>query len=359
VIVTGGAGFIGSSVVDALVAQSAKVLVLDDLSCGDVANLRDALNSGARIEAVDIRNGQAVLEHFRRFRPDIAVHLAAQIDVRVSMGEPARDASINVLGALNLFEAACAFGVRRVVNTSTGGAIYGVADVVPTSETAPAAPVSAYGLSKFTAERYARWFREAKNLDVVTLRYGNVYGPRQDPRGDAGVVAVFCRRLLAGSPITIYGDGTQTRDYVYVGDVVAANLVAAFAPSPATPELNIGSGTEVSVLELAEQVAVAVGLPRSELVVEFAPARPGELARSCLDITRARRELRLAPPTPLSEGLARTVAWARSCGATRNSGRTHTSDPAIGFTSVGHRNRMDVRARATPTLGRRGGGDRH
>ena len=313
-VVTGGAGFIGSHLVDALVDAGAQVLVVDDLSRGLLANLEPALSRGARLARVDIRDGPAVDEAFRTFGPELVFHLAAQIDVRVSMDEPARDAAVNVLGSTHVFAAAHAVGARRVVNTSTGGAIYGESEVVPTSEAVPPDPVSAYGLSKLTAERYARWFQRWRGLDVVTLRYGNVYGPRQDPRADAGVIAIFCDRVLAGCRPTVYGDGRQTRDYVFVADIVAANLAAARAVEPAHGEYNVGSGAEVTVLELVRAVAAAAGVDPVDFEPDFAPARPGELVRSCLDVTRARRDLGLSSPTPLPEGLARTLAWVRLAG---------------------------------------------
>ncbi len=313
-VVTGGAGFIGSNVVDGLVDAGAEVLVVDDLSRGSRANLELALSRTARLIELDVRDGLAVDEAFRSFRPELVFHLAAQIDVRVSMDEPARDAAVNVLGSVNVFAAAHAAGVRRVVNTSTGGAIYGESAVVPTSEAVAADPVSAYGLSKLTAERYARWFHRMHGLDVVTLRYGNVYGPRQDPRCDAGVIAIFCDRVLAGRRPTIYGDGRQTRDYVFVADIVAANLATARAVVPAHREYNVGTGTEVTVLELARAVAAAAGVDPVDFEPDFVPARPGELLRSCLDVTRARSGLGLPPPTPLPEGLARTLDWVRSVG---------------------------------------------
>ncbi|HKR49722.1 MAG TPA: NAD-dependent epimerase/dehydratase family protein [Pseudonocardiaceae bacterium] len=311
-VVTGGAGFIGSHLVDALIDDGADVLVVDDLSRGLLANLEPALDRGARLAKLDVRDGFAVDEAFRSFRPELVFHLAAQIDVRTSMDEPARDAAVNVLGSVNVFSAAHAAGARRVVNTSTGGAIYGVAAVVPTSETVAADPVSAYGLSKLTAERYARWFRRTRGLDVVTLRYGNAYGPRQDPRCDAGVIAIFCDRVLTGRRPTIYGDGRQTRDYVFVGDIVSANLATARAAEPAHGEYNVGTGTEVTVLELVGAVAAAAGVDPVDFEPDFAPARPGELVRSCLDVTRARCDLGLPLSTPLPEGLARTLDWVRT-----------------------------------------------
>lgn len=311
-VVTGGAGFIGSTIVDALVDHGAQVLVLDNLSRGTRDHLSEAQGRGARLVELDVRDGAALQEAFQCFRPELVFHLAAQIDVQVSMERPARDAAVNVLGSVNVFAAAHAVGVCRVVNISTGGAIYGATRVVPTSEDVPADPVSAYGLSKLTAERYARWFRRMRGLDVVTLRYSNVYGPRQDPRGDSGVIAIFCERVLTGRRPIVYGDGRQTRDFVFVNDIAAATLAAATAGELPHGEYNVGTGTEVSVLQLAQAVAAAAGADPAAFEPEFAPARPGELLRSCLDVTRAQRELGLPPPTPLSEGLAHTLKALRS-----------------------------------------------
>ncbi|MGH3826853.1 MAG: NAD-dependent epimerase/dehydratase family protein [Pseudonocardiaceae bacterium] len=311
-VVTGGAGFIGSTVVDALVCAGAEVLVLDDLSRGRERYLRDAVAAGTRFERVDIRDGAAVRTAVIGFAPDVLFHLAAQIDVRASMVEPARDAAVNVVGSVNVFAAALAAGAVRVVNTSTGGAIYGETTVVPTPETEPARPLSAYGLSKRTVEEYGAWFHSAHDLDVVTLRYGNVYGPRQDPAGDAGVIALFCDRVLAGGRPTVFGDGKQTRDYVFVGDVVAANLAAATASALGNDRYNIGTGIEVSVLELVDAVATAAGIAPESFTPDFRPARPGEVSRSCLDVSRARTELDLPESTPLAAGLRVTLDWVRT-----------------------------------------------
>lgn len=310
-VVTGGAGFIGSTIVDRLVEEGADVLVLDDLSSGRTANLAAALAAGTRLTQVDVRDAGAVEQEMRAFAPDVVFHLAAQIDVRTSMTDPARDAGINVLGSINVFSAAHAAGARRVVNTSTGGAIYGVTDVIPTPETVVPDPPSGYGTSKLTAERYGRWFRRSRGLEVVTLRYGNVYGPRQDPRGDAGVIAIFCAAALDGRTPTIYGDGRQTRDYVFVGDVAAANVAAGTAGELAHDVYNIGTGTEVSLLDLLSALS---GLTGSTIEPAFADARAGELLRSCLDVTRARAELDLPPGTDLATGLRATVDWVRSLG---------------------------------------------
>jgi UDP-glucose 4-epimerase len=311
-VVTGGAGFIGSTIVDGLVAAGAEVLVVDDLSSGSLRNLDGAMSAGARLERVDVRDSGLLRDVVTAFGPEVVFHLAAQIDVRSSMADPARDAGINVVGSVNVFAAALAAGARRVVNTSTGGAIYGVTDVVPTPETEPAQPLAAYGLSKRVAEKYGAWFRAAHGLDVTTLRYGNVYGPRQDFAGDAGVIARFCDRVLAKERPTVFGDGSQTRDYVFVSDIVAANLAAAAAPVLTHDTYNVGTGTEVSVLELVAAVAEAAGVEPAQFAPELRPARPGEVLRSCLDVSRARTDLGLAAPTPLAAGLAATLDWVRS-----------------------------------------------
>ena len=312
-LVTGGAGFIGSHLVDALLDRGDEVTVVDDLSTGRRQNLDSALARGAGLHEVDIRDAERVGTVLSGARPDIVFHLAAQIDVRKSIEDPAWDASINVGGTINVLEAARRAGVKRVVNTSTGGAIYGVADVVPTPESAQPRPMAAYGQSKFCAEAYCGWSERLYGLSAVTLRYGNVYGPRQDPHGEAGVVAIFCGALLAGERPTVFGDGRQTRDYVYVGDVVAANLAAAAHPE-AHGSYNIGTGTEASVLQVITALREAAGLGDGDFEPEFAAPRTGELQRSWLDVSRARAELGFTADTDLAAGMKPTLEWARAVG---------------------------------------------
>jgi UDP-glucose 4-epimerase len=310
-LVTGGAGFIGSHLVDALLDRGDEVAVVDDLSTGKRENLAGALARGAELHEVDIRDAPALRDVVAARRPDIVFHLAAQMDVRKSIEDPAWDAGINVVGTINVLEASRLTDVRRVVNTSTGGAIYGDVDVMPTPESVPPRPMSAYGQSKFCAEAYCGWFERLYGLSSVTLRYGNVYGPRQDPHGEAGVVAIFCGKLLAGERPRIFGDGRQTRDYTYVGDIVAANLAAAAHPE-AHGAYNAGTGVEASVLEVVAALREAAGV--DEFEPEFAPARAGELQRSSLDVTRARAELGFSAETDLVSGLRPTLEWARAVG---------------------------------------------
>src|SRR3954470_24870070 len=278
-LVTGGAGFIGSNLVDALLERGDEVTVIDNLSTGRESNLEQALGNGARLERADIRDGEAMRSLVGDVKPEVVFHLAAQIDVRKSVADPAFDARTNVEGTVNLLEAAREHGVHRFVNTSSGGAIYGVQDVLPTPETATPAPMAPYGASKACAEVYCGLFERLHGMSVASVRYGNVYGERQDPLGEAGVIAIFCGKLLAGERATIFGDGRQTRDYVYAGDVVTANLAAA--ESDATGGFNIGTGQETDVLEIARILGVEY---------ELAPARLGELERSSIDVTRAREE---------------------------------------------------------------------
>jgi UDP-glucose 4-epimerase len=311
-LVTGGAGFIGSNLVDALIGGGAEVVVVDDLSSGRRSNLDDALSAGARLELLDVRQADALMELFAQARPEVVFHLAAQIDVRRSVQDPAHDAAVNVLGMIAVLEAARRAGVRRLVNTSTGGGLYGEADRLPTPESHAIKPLAPYGASKHAAEGYCELYARLHGLSTISLRYGNVYGPRQDAQGEAGVVAVFCGRLLAGEPLVIYGDGRQTRDWVEVSDVVAANLKAA--GSSLTGSLNIGHGRETSVLELLDALRAlerfaGAGEPR------FEPPRPGEVRRSCLDVARARRELGWEPRVGLQEGLRRTLAWLEAAGS--------------------------------------------
>jgi len=310
-LVTGGAGFIGSHLVDALVDRGDEVSVVDDLSTGRRENLDDALGRGARLHDVDIRERAALLEVMQAARPEIVFHLAAQIDVRKSIADPAWDAGINVVGTVNVLETSRLAGVRRVINTSTGGAMYGEVDVMPTPETVPPRPMAAYGQSKFCAEAYCGWYERLYGLSSVTLRYGNVYGPRQDPHGEAGVVAIFCGQLLEGARPRIFGDGLQTRDYVYVGDIVEANFAAAAHPQ-ARGSYNTGTGVESSVLDVVAALREAAGMGADEFQPEFAPARAGELQRSWLDVTRARAELGFTAGTDLVSGLRPTLEWARA-----------------------------------------------
>jgi UDP-glucose 4-epimerase len=305
-LVTGGAGFIGSNLVDGLLARRDTVTVIDDLSTGRRDNLQQAEQQGARLTDVDIRDADAVSQAIGEAKPDVIFHLAAQIDVRRSVADPAFDARTNVEGTVNVLTAAQAQGVRRVVNTSTGGAIYGEGRQIPAPESHPVAPEAPYGLSKFCAEQYCEIFTRLHGLSTVSLRYGNVYGPRQDPLGEAGVIAIFCGKLLEGGTPRIFGDGKQTRDYVYVGDVVDANLRAA--ASDATGPINIGRGVQTSVLDIVE------GLARHSdngFAPDHAPERPGEVQHIALDPSRAREELGWEAKVDLDEGLDRTLASLR------------------------------------------------
>jgi UDP-glucose 4-epimerase len=304
-LVTGGAGFIGSNLVDALLARGDEVTVVDDLSTGRRENLDGALAAGATLLEVDIREGAALREVVVERRPETIFHLAAQIDVRKSVANPAFDASINVGGTANVLEAARTAGVGRVVFSSTGGAIYGEGEgqELPLREDAPLAPEAPYGQSKFAGEGYLALYERLYGLSGVSLRLGNVYGPRQDPLGEAGVVAIFCGRLQSGERPTVYGDGRQTRDYIYVGDVVAAMLAAA--QSEASGAFNVGTGIETNVLELVERLAELGGAEGFE--PEFAPPRTGEVQRIAIDPGRAGRELGWRAETGLGEGLRLTL----------------------------------------------------
>ena len=304
-LVTGGAGFIGSNLVDALVARGDRVAIVDNLSTGKRSNVEGAIAGGAELHVADVTDARAVAEIFAASRPEVVFHLAAQIDVRHSVENPADDANTNVLGTIRVFQAALANGARRIVNTSTGGGLYGDADVLPTPEDYPIRPLAPYGQGKYAAEGYCELYTRLHGLATVSLRYGNVYGPRQDARGEAGVVAIFCGHLVEGRRPTVFGDGRQTRDWVEVSDVARANLLAA--ETDISGAVNIGHGQETSVLELIDALNDAsergtLGEPR------FAPARLGEVSRSCLDVTRANRELDWKPTVNLHDGLRRILA---------------------------------------------------
>jgi UDP-glucose 4-epimerase len=299
-LVTGGAGFIGSNLVDALIARGDRVAVIDNLSTGRRENLSGALERGVKLDLVDLRDPAAVAAAVEPARPEVIFHLGAQIDVRHSVREPTDDAMTNVVGTVAVLEAARNAGVRRVVNSSSGGAAYGETDAVPTSEDHPVRPMSPYGQSKYLAESYCELYARIHGLSTISLRYSNVYGPRQDPHGEGGVVAIFCGCLVDGRRPTVFGDGRQTRDWIEVSDVVSANLLAADSELPGA--VNIGRGEETSVLDLIATLnEVSDNGQLAE--PEFAPERQGEVRRSCLDVGRARRQLGWEAGVSLPEGL--------------------------------------------------------
>jgi len=302
ILVTGGAGFIGSHVVDAYVAAGHEVVVVDDLSTGK----RENLNRQARFVEADILD-PATAELIRQERPDVVNHHAAQIDVRRSMADPRYDVDVNLGGLVNLLAAAARAGVRHVLFASSGGAAYGETDRIPTPEDEPTRPVSVYGASKAASELFLGVWRASHGITFTALRYGNVYGPRQDPHGEAGVVAIFAGRLLDGQPCTVNGDGTQTRDYVYVEDVARANLLAAEKRYDGA--LNVGTGVETDVNRIYRVLADAAGVAGEPA---HGPAKPGEQLRSCIDPSAAGRILGWRPEVSIEVGLRRTLEWFRA-----------------------------------------------
>jgi UDP-glucose 4-epimerase len=301
-LVTGGAGFIGSTLVDRLLREGWQVDVVDNLSTGSLANLEGASQSSAfAFHEIDL-TVDTLADLVARVRPDVVFHLAAQMDVRVSVARPMFDATVNILGSLNLLEAACAAGVRKVVFASSGGTIYGETETIPTSEDAAQHPESPYGVAKKSVVDYLYYYRAQRGLEYTALALANVYGPRQDPHGEAGVVAIFAGLLLSGDQAVIFGDGSQTRDFVFVDDVVDAFVRAADRADGML--LNVGTGVETSVRELYEVMAGVTGVtaaPRHD-----AP-RTGELQRNALDAHRATTELGWTPQVSLRDGVARTL----------------------------------------------------
>jgi UDP-glucose 4-epimerase len=300
-LVTGGAGFIGSHITDALIDAGHSVTVIDDLSRGR----REQVNAGATFVQLDITSpelGAAVADA----RPEVVFHAAAQIDVRESVRDPLHDADVNVVGTVNVLRASVDAGTRRVVFASSGGAIYGDTDVIPTPEDHPCRPESPYGTAKLCAEAYGGTFSRQAGLEFVALRYANVYGPRQDPHGEAGVVAIFATRLVHGAPVVINGDGTQTRDYVHVQDVVRANIAAVDGPAGI---YNIGTGIETDVNALYRMLAEATGVA---VAAEHGPAKPGEQRRSCLDTQGTREHLGWSASVSFEDGVRTTVDYFRT-----------------------------------------------
>ena len=301
ILVTGGAGFIGSHVADAFIERGHTVHVLDDLSTGTRWKVPDA----ASLHVHDIRSDEAA-NLVADLAPEVLVHHAAQMDVRRSVADPSFDADVNIRGFLNLMEAGREHGLQKVIFASTGGAIYGEPDSTPQDEDHPLRPLSPYGVAKLATERYLYVYQQQYGIDTVSLRYANIYGPRQNPHGEAGVVAIFTKAMLADGEPVINGDGTQTRDYVYVGDVVRANLAALDYEGSGT--FNVGTATETSVNELFRVLRDATG---ADVAEQHGPGKPGEQQRSVLGYEKSARELGWEPQVDLREGLARTVAWFR------------------------------------------------
>ena len=305
-VVTGGAGFIGSNLVERLVDEGVEVLVIDDLSSGMLSRLAPARERGKiHFHQMDIRAPE-LRDVIVGFTPPVIFHLAAQIDVRSSVVDPAGDAQINIIGTDNLLQAARDAAVERVVVASSGGATFGDTDQIPTKETVPRRPDSPYGVSKKVVDDYFDYYRRAHGVDYVSLGFSNVYGPGQDPYGEAGVVSIFAGNLLTGRVSTIYGDGKQTRDYLFVEDATDALWRAALQGGGRY--LNIGTGIETTVTDLYDKMAAIVG---SDLEPQHAAPRPGEQLRSCLDPSEAARDLGWEPWTSLDEGLASSIAWFR------------------------------------------------
>lgn len=299
ILVTGGAGFIGSHVVDQLLAENYRVVVIDDLSTGSLSNL----NSQADFQQVDIRDPK-IPEFIGQLKPNAICHLAAQVSVRNSVQDPQEDAAINILGSINILQGAVKAGVAKVIFSSTGGAIYGEQDYFPADEEHPQRPVSPYGVAKLATEKYLNYYKEEYGLDFVALRYANVYGPRQDPHGEAGVVAIFSQKLLRGEQALINGDGTQTWDFVYVEDVARSNLLAL--QSPYCGELNIGTGLETDINQLFLLLRQITGGSMEE---HHGPAKSGEQKRSVINYSRAKKILNWGPHTKLRQGLEQTIAY--------------------------------------------------
>jgi UDP-glucose 4-epimerase len=314
-LVTGGSGFIGSNLVDALLDRGDDVVVIDNLATGRRSNLDSALARGARLVVEDIRDAALVKSLLAKERPEAVFHLAAQMDVRVSAAKPVYDAEVNVIGTINMLEAAREAGARRFVFTSTGGAIYGETDVLPTPEGSDINSEAPYGQAKFSAEGYCELWTRLHGLSTVSLRLGNVYGPRQDPLGEAGVVAIFCGKLRDHGRPTVFGDGRQTRDYIYVREVVEAALIAS--ANEVTGPFNVGTGKEASVLDLVDvlgRLGRDMGIISSDNSFEplFAPPRAGEVQRSALDTTKSREALGFEARVALEDGMRRTLEWVVS-----------------------------------------------
>ena len=309
VLVTGGAGFIGSNLVKRLLELGKSVVVVDNLSSGKIENIGPFIEKGALFYEHDVTDEEMLKRIFLLHKPKIVFHLAAQASVSKSVREPDFDAKVNIFGSLNLLKLSVEYGVEKFIFSSTGGAIYGDDVETPTPETTCPSPISPYGIAKLSTEKYVGFFGKEKGLRYTCLRYGNVYGPRQDPYGEAGVVAIFTERMLKGEDVTINGDGEYIRDYVYVEDVVEANISAMERGNGEV--INIGTGIGTSVNELFGILRDITGYEKDPI---YGPPRPGDLRRSVLDWRRAKEVLNWEPKVSLREGLERTVEWFRRRG---------------------------------------------
>jgi len=304
ILVTGGAGFIGSHVVDGYLAEGHEVSVVDDLSHGQKAHL----NPQAQFHQIDLLDFKSLEKVFKEKQPEILNHHAARVDVRGAVEDPLFDARVNILGSLHLLELSRRYGVPKVIYISSGGAIYGEPDALPVREDHPIRPLSPYGASKYAVEPYLSLYGRLFGLRFIVLRYPNVYGPRQDPRGEAGVVAIFCRQMLSGERPTIFGDGTKTRDYVYVEDIVRANL-QALGPKGEMEAFNLGWGREIGDLEVFRAAREALGV---DLEPVFGEARAGEVSRICLDAQRAQKALDWKPLILFRDGVRKTASYFKA-----------------------------------------------
>jgi UDP-glucose 4-epimerase len=303
-LITGGAGFIGSHLVDRLIKDGHTIAIIDNLSTGKKENL----NKKANFYKIDICNAK-IREIFKKEKPEIVFHLAAQIDVRKSVQNPIEDAQINILGSLNILENCKEFGVKKIIFISSGGAIYGEAKIVPTPESYPANPLSPYGIAKLAIEKYLNYYYEVFNLPFISLRLANVYGPRQNPKGEAGVVAIFTDKLLNNQIPVINGDGTQTRDYVFVNDVVDAAILAFKSLKLRKPIFNIGTGMETSVNDLYKIMTKKI---EKNISADHNLAKIGEQERSCLNYSKVAKELNWQPKYNIERGIKMTIDWFRT-----------------------------------------------
>ncbi len=302
VLLTGGAGFIGSWVAEALIAAGNKVFIVDDLSTGNIENIPKY----ADFLKVDIKDRDRLEGIFKDFKPDLVNHHAAQMNVRNSIEDPIFDAQVNILGTINLLELSIKYGLSKFIFASTGGAIYGDTDIIPCAEDTPPAPISPYGISKYAVEQYLGYYKVVHGLSHVILRYSNVYGPRQNPHGEAGVVAIFCNRIKSGNPCEVFGDGNQTRDYVFVDDVARANVLSLGVKDAV---LNIGTAIETSVNDIVSKLK---RVTERDVQVVYSPRRSGEVDRIALEIRQAEEILAWSPRVDFEDGLSQTWEWFSS-----------------------------------------------